>query len=159
MTLRLTEVSEIIAGKFYLVPCVLVDKHGFEGFKEGQYLPVLLPFHNDIEVDVHTYHYHYDRRFIPTSKSIPSGAVVGRVTGEFDSTIHWRKMKCIDPEAGYSTLTTLLPLESTKSLKMCGLVCPHKGVKLNGIKPIDGFIKCPAHGLKFCAATGEIRLN
>ncbi len=163
---KVTEAESIIVDKFYLVPCILVDKRGFQGFKEGQYLPVLLPFHNDTEIGFETWHYHYDHRFINPKKQIHRGIVVGRElrddptnkTNTFDKTIYWRKRKCLDPNAGYPTVPPLSKLESTKSLKMCGLVCPHKGTQLNGIEIIDGAIKCPAHGLRFCATTGAIQL-
>ena len=37
-----------------------------------------------------------------------------------------------------------------------GMVCPHKGADLTGIKPEDGIITCPLHGLEWCAKTGEL---
>ena len=37
-----------------------------------------------------------------------------------------------------------------------GMVCPHKGADLTGIKPEDGIITCPLHGLEWCAETGEL---
>ena len=34
-------------------------------------------------------------------------------------------------------------------------ICPHKGFDLRGIKPVDGVITCPLHGLRFSSRTGE----
>jgi len=163
---KVTETDKIISGKYYLVPCILVDEIGFEGFKKGQYLPVLLPFHNDTEIGLDSWHYHYDHRFINPKREIAKNVVVGRTiranpteSNTFDRTIYWKKMKCLDPTNGLGRVPKpLRELESTKSLKMCNLVCPHKGVGLNGIEPINGAIECPAHGLKFCATTGNVIL-
>lgn len=36
-----------------------------------------------------------------------------------------------------------------------GTFCPHRGVRLDTLKPVDGVITCPLHGLRFYAATGK----
>lgn len=56
------------------------------------------------------------------------------------------------------TISWLRPLEDAYQghrLK-AGMVCPHKGVDLSGIQPVDGVITCPLHGLGWCAETGEL---
>lgn len=38
-----------------------------------------------------------------------------------------------------------------------GLVCPHRKFSLGSIPPdADGIVTCPLHGLRICAATGEV---
>jgi len=36
-----------------------------------------------------------------------------------------------------------------------GMICPHKGVCLKSMPVIDGVVRCPAHGLRWNAETGE----
>ena len=35
-------------------------------------------------------------------------------------------------------------------------VCPHRGAPLNGLPAVNGVVRCPVHGLRFSAATGEL---
>jgi nitrite reductase/ring-hydroxylating ferredoxin subunit len=42
------------------------------------------------------------------------------------------------------------------TLKLDKPICPHQGTPLGGIKPKDGIIHCPLHGLGFCSKTGKL---
>jgi nitrite reductase/ring-hydroxylating ferredoxin subunit len=37
-----------------------------------------------------------------------------------------------------------------------GWICPHKGIALGSVPAVDGVITCPGHGLRICAASGEV---
>ena len=59
--------------------------------------------------------------------------------------------KVVDGPAG----KTLLLRPSASEVKAVSAVCPHAGATVS--PPSGGFIKCPLHGSKFDAKTGELR--
>lgn len=160
---KITELTEpAISNKLYLVPCILIGDRKFQGFKKGEYCPVLLPWHNDTDIGLEEGHYHYDFRFINPNIEIRNTAVLNEILRgwfseiPFDTTIHWKKKKCFDPHAGYSRTQKLLDLDSTKTLKMRDNICPHRGTLLSSIPIHDGCVTCPTHGLTWNCATGAI---
>ncbi|WP_055076768.1 Rieske 2Fe-2S domain-containing protein [Pseudanabaena sp. 'Roaring Creek'] len=160
---KITELNEPpIVNAFYLVPCILIGDRKFEGFKKGEYCPVLLPWHNDADIGLKEGHYHYDFRFINPLIKIRNNSVLNEITRKphsdipFDITIHWKKKKCFDPDARYSRIQKLIDLDSTKRLVMKDNICPHRGTLLHSIPIHDGCVTCPTHGLTWNCKSGEL---
>lgn len=159
---KITELkTPAISNTFYLVPCLLIGDRKFQGFKKGEYCPVLLSWHKDLELGVEAFHYHYDFRFINPSANITHGLVLNENhrnsdNHSIDFEIHWRKKKCFDPDASDHTISRWLwGLDSTKALRMKDNVCPHHGFSLHSIPVHNGCVTCPIHGLKWDCTTGK----
>lgn len=100
--------------------------------------PVLLPGHNDLELDQPIYHYHLDPRFVDSDKPsiipVSDGEVVFM---EFPDD------KAEPKELNFGISFYLQLLQAYEGRKLCGTRCPHRGVEVfhNG--------QCMGHGLRF----------
>jgi hypothetical protein len=148
-------------GKFYMVPCVKIMSGFLSVGSVGEWIPVLLPAHPDPELSFPELHYHIDFRFNRFFSSAMNMVAVLNPT--LCSAPEYHRRKCrreqpIFPKATPKARTTFVPFETTyleKKLDLETMVCPHKRICLKGIKPVDGVITCPGHGLKWNATNGE----
>jgi hypothetical protein len=157
-------------GKFYDVPTVYGEIRGLV-----RHWPVLGPMHSDGEIiGFAPDHYHLDWRFIG-ERVIDSVTHHGRMS-MFATVIHagvgsalnpnglpepiLRRLKCKRQFPNYPHWRAPWMAKLEAHFAGCRLrhrVCPHRGVPLNSL-PVstDGYITCPAHGLRFRADTGEL---
>jgi len=156
-------------GKFYNVPTV----NGFVYDIRANW-PVIGPMHQDAEIiNFHYRHYHIDWRFVSDRllndvhwhTQIPYGTVLhaDRYGQRVLPKPIMRRLKCKRDFTPYPAhKATWLP-ELEKAHKGCklkpGMVCPHRGVPLASIPGVNGIVTCPAHGLKWNVATGELVSN
>jgi hypothetical protein len=149
-----------------------------ENRTEPMLFPVLGFWHDDVILDVHEWHLHFDIRFYTEEMEIYWGKQgnpgIGLVNGfkpgnpEFDrirnSGFPLTPFVCVRqfPELKirldsvypvYSALED--SLEKATCKKSCR-TCPHKGTPLDGVEPKDGKITCPLHGLQWDAETGKL---
>lgn len=161
-------------GKFYTVPAVRTTG---EDVRDGIcWLPVLGPEHSDKEhINFPAEHWHIDWRFAPdrsyrsaTGFLGPSHcyAVIiqrfsnsnGKPLVEGDPVM--RRMKCKRELPAYPFhrvpwLAKLKDAYADHKLKP-GMVCPHRGLPLQGC-PRDGdVVTCPGHGLRWNVTTGAL---
>lgn len=101
--------------------------------------PVLLPSHNDVELDQPLAHYHLDPRFVEGNKPIiiPANENDKVVYMEFPDV----QIEPKEIEFGISFYLQLLQIYEGR--KLCGTRCPHRGIEVfhNG--------QCMGHGLRF----------
>jgi hypothetical protein len=168
-------------GKFYRVPCIRTTKRYTYG--GAQWLPIIGPEHSDKEfINFPASHWHIDWRFagartfkeatlFPRKEGPHSqcySAVVQRwgwgdpVFGHAitDGEPVIRRMKCKRdwPAYPYSAATWLPALEAAYAGSKIkpGMICPHRGLPLDGA-PRDGdVVTCPGHGLRWNFKTGEL---
>jgi Rieske [2Fe-2S] domain len=155
-----------IPGKFYLVPCIRVERR-IEGFYVGDWVPIVGGVHSDPEIGADFLHAHYDRRFVQRVLSSP--LIVVAVRAEYgyphfpshDTLIEYRRKKCWREQdksfRNYAdqvvrSLETLMP----PTAKMVDFICPHRGVSLASVPQKKGCVTCPAHGLAWQVKTGKL---
>lgn len=104
------------------------------------------------------HHYHLDDRFIPAEWAyLDRHASQERITYNgviFSSEVNveFFELKCIREQCATVNPESILGksfAEKYINKPMKCERCPHKGIDLSSIHPIDGVITCPAHGLKF----------
>jgi hypothetical protein len=158
----------------YLVPCVQVVR-----MTGTRWTPIIGPWHEDADIGVEQYHYHFDARFLPQSEIVlyrdhtcGEARILARVqsrrsiVGEHHAgpdnvppAITYRKRRMRRAMLEFPDNTTIKPkLEKQfAGVKMKCLLCPHRGMPLNGL-PVDakGHVVCNGHGLKWDVATGEM---
>lgn len=163
-------------GKRYLVPCVQANESAFN-YKPwfahyGEWVPILLPAHDDPEISKGGYHFHLDHRFISKSlwnrlryhRFAGAGSVIWFQDGGADSllvsTTPVLKIRLCKrrPLSSFPTDKhvhgTLEKLYEGKCV--VGGKCPHRGVDLTDCSDASGFIVCPGHGLVINAATRQV---
>jgi Rieske [2Fe-2S] domain len=168
---KTTEVETVVRGRYYSVPCVQVPESILTligGFRSGDWIPIIGLLHSDPEIGVDYSHYHYDRRFckyrIPAQSVLAFGVPGKKLLWPNDKTVvrsMWRK--CYWPynyaiqEFARSHIIQKLEDIHKKCRLQPNNLCPHRNIPLNGIS-IDqnGHIVCPAHGLKWHKASGEL---
>jgi hypothetical protein len=165
MIKKVTECSEVIIGKFYLVPHVEIEQSRKRRYGMD-FVPVLLPYHEDKNLGVAEYHYHHDLRFIP--KRLFENNMVTNTQNYFQSLIlnetiiksekiFWLKKKCLCEHLSFNgklISKTLEPLY--EDAIAVNKICPHKGISLVGCHTKDGIMNCPGHGLQWCEKTGKL---
>ena len=162
--------SAYVVSKFYRVPCVWIDN--FIGHK-SVWVPVIGPMHDDLEhINFNPRHWHIDWRFaqeklIPNFLVDPYARVVckdlyGGRTHQAQTKgpeMMRRKMRREWPAYPFDKVAKAwLPnlCEAYKNHRMKGMVCPHRGIPLEGC-PRDGdVVTCPGHGLRWNIKTGEM---
>lgn len=166
-------------GKSYKVPCVQLNVW-FSTWNPGDFVPVLLPKHEDTEiVNFPWQHYHIDWRFVTETQfkyvadnRHGASGVYSIVLSEqgvppYKEPPAYKRKICKRemPRWPHEVAKWAAPLEAEyadKKLTACGK-CPHRGVDLSTIepkildlgKPTMKCIKvCPGHGLVFDSETG-----
>lgn len=155
-------------GKYYRVPCVLTHKHSWLG---SGWQPIIGPMHEDSGVVNFPYdHWHIDLRFVdgrrykgriqilspytwPILKNDRYGGEVVKQGPEM------KRLRCkrVFPPYPHDQAKWLPALqEEFCAVKMKNMVCPHRGLPLEGC-PRDGdVVQCPGHGLRWNVITGEL---
>jgi Rieske [2Fe-2S] domain len=168
---KITAVESVRRGRYYAVPCVQVPECVpilLGGFRPGDWVPVIGSLHSDPEIGANYEHFHYDRRFcksrIPAQSVLAFGVPGKKLLWPNDKTVvrsMWRK--CYWPyNYAIQEFTRSHIIKKLEDIhKKCCLqpnhLCPHRNVPLNGIPPDqDGNVICPAHGLKWHKASGEL---
>ena len=175
--------EEPIVGRYYLVPCVRVDRQAgmTGGFPSGMW-PVIGPLHDDLDdLDFHPRHWHLDCRFLTASQfdnvtihGMNEKRVFGMVlckTGFYgqrgvpipgigDRTELVRR-RCSRKQIEYPRqriqgFTTMQERFSDATVR-CGR-CPHRNLPLMSMPRIEGTddVICPGHGLRFNLTTGRL---
>lgn len=151
-------------GKFSIVPCVRAKY-----YNRIADWPVIGPMHDDKEhLNFPYLHYHIDWRFVPAPLFKPLGFNFSsplmtsdrlNVGGLPKPVMRRRKMQRLlqdfhvpHTSQGWRALEQAY---STCRLKP-GLVCPHRGVPLDGGHREGDVVTCPAHGLRWNVKTGEL---
>jgi hypothetical protein len=170
--------SPLNIGEVFLVPCIVSS--GMEPYisrrtddyktREVSYItPVINHPHNDIENGQKIIHYHADWRFIKKiAPNIPIAlnshsrhryANVSRLTLKEGEKLCYYELPVID--IGQVGITPLSFISKSKFKHKCihKGKCPHRGMDLSQIEPIDGIITCPLHGLKFESSNGLLTNN
>lgn len=174
--------KEYVVGEFYEVPCVRVGEVIPAGARKGSWIPVLLPFHDDVEIfNLPILHYHYDLRFIgenlyrhfrfglilseyPYSYWSEEESAIASDTRKafFTGGIVYRRLKCRRPMPVF-TLSESPNEDLVRRLEAAYVhdhlrngVCPHKGIDLTGCPVVDGVVTCPGHGLRWHVETGKL---
>jgi hypothetical protein len=165
-------------GKFYRVPCIKTTKRCSYG--HGAFVPIIGPEHADAEfLNFPHSHWHIDWRFASAQVFSrahwghlrPSSHVYAVVLQRWawgsplynhafiEGDVVMKRMKCkrVLPPYPFKDAKWLPKLEAAfASARMTGMVCPHKGLPLEGC-PLDGdVVQCPGHGLRWNIKTGEL---
>jgi Rieske [2Fe-2S] domain len=167
---KVTAVETVKPGRYYSVPCVQVPESIptlIGGFYPGDWIPIIGSLHSDPEIGADYQHFHYDRRFckerIPAQSVLAFGVPGKKLLWQnADTVVRWKWCKCYwlfgyvsDDFARAHIVEKLEDLHQKCRLR--GNLCPHRNVPLNGIPPDqDGNVICPAHGLKWNRASGEL---
>lgn len=153
-------------GKSYLVPCLRVGAAPLTYARPGEWVPVLLPEHEDSDIIKFPYlHFHLDWRFL-SKRQYRLANIAYAVQREhggrqfFDSGITYKRKKMLRESPavhleGLAPWFTKLKEKYKDSCLVKDMKCPHRGIDLSGCKPVEGIITCPAHGLRWNAETGR----
>lgn len=169
-------------GKFYRVPCLRTKKVLRDGWRPlwgGAWVPVMGPLHRDAGVvNFPWLHWHPDLRFI--SERIYRQLPMPRVSSPYatplqkhptwnreehlhdtfvEGDVEMRLMKCKRalPEYPRHLAKWLPALEAECAhLKMTNMICPHRGLPLQGCQQDGDVVQCPGHGLRWNVKTGEL---
>jgi hypothetical protein len=162
--------TEYEIGNFYSVPtvrgkvsCILTD------------WPVLGPMHDDRAVIGFPYrHYHLDWRFVARDifeslDSSPFHRTVYSLVLHVDSRLNpqlpapvLRRRKCRRSWAEVGRYPSQVPWLDKLEQAYAGckltddMICPHRGIPLNGAERTGDVITCPGHGLRWNATTGAL---
>ena len=154
-------------GERFLVPCI-IRRESVATLEERLYItPVINLPHADIENEQTEVHYHADYRFIKHRNNENFPIVENNHSRHYfchsvrpEEKLHGELQYFILPVINES-FTGITPVENIKKSKLKHKCikhgrCPHKGYSLSQVKPIDGEITCPLHGLKFDEKTGKV---
>lgn len=152
----------------------------------GQWIPVLGPIHEDGEIIGFPYpHWHVDWRFasdavfrraqgirqnwavlaVPIMKHPKKSYelapdMLERIVLSDTPVLRLRKCKRVSPkwtDIRGVDVHWLKPLEKhCADMKMRNMVCPHRGLPLQGCPQDGDVVHCPGHGLKWNVNTGEL---
>lgn len=152
-------------GKMYSVPCVQTRAHSWLG---SGWQPVIGPMHEDSGAVNFPYdHWHIDVRFVrkntrwspafllgvPIMKNDRSGLAVVIAGPEL------RQKKCQRAMPIYpgKKAPWMKSLESEfAQVRMKNMVCPHRGLPLQGCQHDGDVVTCPGHGLRWNVKTGAL---
>lgn len=149
-------------GEEYLVPCIIKEEFGV------MYItPVINHPHSDKENGQHEAHYHTDYRFVKHNgdKYVPIPirkhskhyfAPLSRPQKDIDGTLEYFVLPVINEEFAGITGVNLIRNSKLKHKCIHKGKCPHRGYDLSQVKPINGKITCPLHGLEFDEKSGKI---
>lgn len=152
--------TPLVMGQDYLVPCGYMPCE-IDGFPARTPIPIIGDLHQDPELDADFPHYHYDNRFI--EEPIAPGRIVAVVDhGQDDAIIVPRRILYLKKRCYRSRVEfpEILAIKLQRSHQNCTLnwgYCPHRNAYLGNILPdTDGNVICPAHGLEWNLATGNL---
>ena len=165
---KVDELKEpLIVGKSYLVPCISYKVTDIGPYDEEEIwrdtldhtiyrnvvvvqdyiVPILNHPHNDVENGQKEIHSHIDDRFISSVFSYPTGTM--RVTKTENQIIDYIAANCIRTDIKSRTQVSFIKSSKLKHKCIYKGKCPHRGMDLSQVVPIEGIITCPLHGLKF----------
>lgn len=131
-----------VVGEFYYVDCIVI------GHKT---MPVLGPAHYDLDFGIKFQHYHLDQRFMTHEQIVDWDVIFWHAKGNEE--IETKLMACV--RSNFPVGVHLGGIEdkykgkeAVRDKKTGGFLCPHKGTYLGNIRPTNGCVKCPMHGLK-----------
>ncbi len=166
-------------GHYYSVPCVKTTKEQYLG--RGEWVPVIGPLHEDAEIIRFPYpHWHIDWRFVTQKQvdRVPNESPWSddrmwfgrplhlrtsdkqRTLVESGSSPVLRKMKCQRAMPSYphdAAMSAWLPqLEAVYAqCTLKNMICPHRGLPLDGVEQHGDIVTCPGHGLRWNIQTGK----
>lgn len=158
-----------VVGRRYMVPTVKGHI-----YRRLRHWPVIGPMHEDAEIiNFPRSHFHIDWRFVPESDFryalrfgktfrvlslvMTFGPETNNPDGVEPVTVRSRKCYRADIEFPVVFFTQPLELKYASSALKEGLICPHRGLPLTGMKPdADGNVVCPGHGLRWNVCTGKL---
>lgn len=175
---KVEDATEIIVGKYYLVPTVYVPSLP----KRLQIVPVIGPAHEDAEfINFPHRHVHPDRRFVSdawfsyydtftaTGKPHYWGVVysfeiihdpnhlhlkLGKTGTKWHEPMVMRCKRVVSPFRDTPWMSKLETAYSHERLRD-GHICPHRGISCRGVQVDDnGCVVCPGHGLQFQMESG-----
>jgi len=165
LIMRVEEVKHPLKkGASYLVPCIVREQD------EKLYItPVINHPHNDKENGQNEIHYHVDYRFVKHKDDSNFPTVVNKHSKYYfvettrpQEELHGKLEYFILPviNEAFSGITPVNLIAKSKLKHKCIYKgkCPHRGYDLSQVRPIDGKITCPLHGLEFDSTSG-IALN
>lgn len=159
---RQPPIGRLEIGQSYWVPCVRGNFSGFGLFSIGDWIPVLLPMHQDVDlIGITEKHYHIDFRFVEREVSPRDfSKIIWANMTDSGYELEYRRRKCkrempLDyPHAAAKWFGKLQ--EKFKCAKLKNSICPHRGIDLSGCQSIAGTVTCPAHGLTFSTETCDL---
>lgn len=164
----------LVPGQTYKVPCM-----HYPYFGRTDWWPVLGPAHKDKAfLNFDHLHVHIDGRFLSARqrrflawKETRGGRNLEKLLGSAplnhaDFQLpepQVRRRKCWIAEIGYPyhdkpQIKKIVEHFAGRQCAMSerGWVCPHQATPLGSIKPIDGVLTCPLHGLRIDAKSGFV---
>lgn len=164
-TKNIEDVPEPVMGRFYLVPCVWVALG-------RQWWPVIGPWHEDADLGLANFHFHYDVRFLPERLFWNGDRTMARVHTHVTSSARWEhhdckrevevvrrrmKMKRVMPNFPFDEKFAEKVERPFLETRLVCKVCPHRGMSLEGL-PVDaeGRVVCNGHGLRWNLKTGRL---
>lgn len=166
-------------GKFYRVPAIktLRKSHWY-----GMWMPIIGPLHRDIEIlKFPPEHWHVDWRFAPERAlklcryKQPYSEVVQVLAydhcdwmpadqkyPQIEGGVEMKRMRCKRawPQYPHTLIQRHWGPALEKAFSECklkpGLICPHRGISLEGAHREGDVVTCPGHGLRWNVKTGEL---
>lgn len=178
MNLAVDASAPVVRGRSYNVPCIHYTWHA-----RLDWWPVLGPRHKDKAfLGFGHWHYHIDGRFLTADQrrhvrrqwafnivkgdiaSIIEAFPLNQISSPLPEAPTLRHLKCWRADIGHyqhSHQPGIHKIAMHFAGRRCpssdhGWVCPHQATPLGSIKPVDGVITCPLHGLRIDAATGVV---
>ena len=143
-------------GEKFLVPCIVKKIENYETL----ITPVWNHPHNDKENGQKEVHYHIDSRFFnEKSKFLSKNYLMEdnfRPLLDKNSTLEYFVLPVLKEIEDRVTHTAYIKKSNIKHKCIYKGKCPHRGMDLSQVKPKDGVIKCPLHGLTFHEKTGKL---
>lgn len=148
-------------GRMYRVPCVRVAS----GFYAGLFLPALGELHEDRDLGISNYHFHFDWRFIADTLMrrlrrrgyIPVVSLILSPDAKPQHKTLLRKCVRAAPDfPSHAPWMARLEAEYLHARLLPGMVCPHRGMSLASQPVEDGCVTCPLHGLRWDVVTGAL---
>jgi Rieske [2Fe-2S] domain len=173
----------LLKGETFLVPCIVredytqihhdeqelyMDLKPFKSHSKKLYVtPVINLPHSDKENGQSEIHYHADYRFIkhnndgnfPTVKNKHSKYIFCeniRPKEKIDGLLKYFVLPVINEDFKAITPVNMISKSNLKHKCIHKGKCPHRGYDLSQVKPIEGKITCPLHGLEFSSVNGSI---
>jgi hypothetical protein len=152
-------------GERYIVPCII--KESFNGItKDLLIIPVINKPHSDKENGQSEIHYHIDTRFIDTTNSyfkdredvsMSLDSFNSRPQNKIDGIFDRFVLPVFNETFGNATPSSLVRNSKLKHKCIHKGKCPHRGMDLSQVEPVDGVITCPLHSLQFDAKTKQLK--
>jgi hypothetical protein len=155
---------EIIVDNYYWVPCIVNSVGEMFGKPSYSLTPVIPHPHNDIENGQPELHYHTDTRFFDGGALHYNNFMVWFVDYEqhlrplYDKNrpLEYFRLQLRGNTVFYKTQVELISKSKLKHKCIVKGKCPHRGMDLSNVIPVDGVITCPLHSLRFNALTKQI---